>query len=307
MTMLSVSVNDRGTQHLAARVIEQDGNADELNRGTPSLYQQVPDTHWPIHMRIPVSPLAAQLVPPDHSGQGLKHTKGLQSASDNSQHKGPESHNSVMSKTRLGVVSRAWGALCRTGASLMDGWGLGPGNVVEGLCEVCGNKGGYLYLLCNNGIQTSKVTTIRHHFEGNEEAAREIKMQSCSGADIVHYGHCRTLCLFPCWCVASLAFGLPLHEVFLPLTVSGTFPYAERKWGVIRNAPPHLETDGVWAEVLSPATKQKFNWLPISCILPSITFVNLQQPPDSCPYVSWDTEARKHHKYRLMIDGRRLS
>lgn len=39
-------------------------------------------------------------------------------------------------------------------------------------------------------------------------------------------------------------FGLLLHKVFLASTVSGTFPYAERKWGVIRTwATPRLKTD----------------------------------------------------------------
>ncbi|KAK2902401.1 hypothetical protein Q8A73_012147 [Channa argus] len=54
-------------------------------------------------MRIPVSPLATQQVPPGHSGQGLTHTMGLQSASDNSKHKGPENHYSFMSMSKLGV------------------------------------------------------------------------------------------------------------------------------------------------------------------------------------------------------------
>lgn len=117
----------------AARVIEQGGWWTRLREAyCPSV------SRCPAH----ISPFICAFLslrsqpsrfPPDHSGQGLTHTMGLQSASDNSQHKGPESHHSVTSKRRLGVVSRAWGALCRTGAPLIDGWGLCSEDVVEGL------------------------------------------------------------------------------------------------------------------------------------------------------------------------------
>lgn len=64
---------------------------------------------------------------------------------------------------------------------LTDGRGLGSGYVVE----PCLIKGGYLFLPCDNGMQTGEARTIKRHFWGDEEAGREIIMQSVPVG-----GHC---------------------------------------------------------------------------------------------------------------------
>lgn len=60
--------------------------------------------------------------------------------------------------------------------------------------------GGYLYLPGNNGMQTRKASSIKHHFGGDEEAAREIVMQSIPGADIVHSEDCMTMFVLMLMC-----------------------------------------------------------------------------------------------------------
>lgn len=74
-----------------------------------------------------------------------------------------------------------------------EGWTQGA--VVEGPAEVFVHKGGYLYSPGNNGMQTQKARTIKPHFGGDEEAARQIIMQS---TDIIHSEDCMTLCLSTC-------------------------------------------------------------------------------------------------------------
>lgn len=53
--------------------------------------------------------------------------------------------------------------------------------------KACLIKGGYLFLPCDNGMQTRETRTIKRHFWGDEEAAREIIMQS---APVGGGGHC---------------------------------------------------------------------------------------------------------------------
>lgn len=88
--------------------------------------EQEPSTHWPIHLRIPGSPVAAQQVPPVPCSQDRTDAhKGSSICRRQQQHKGPESHNSVMSKSAAG--SRWWTDEGRAGpARRRPGWGFWP-------------------------------------------------------------------------------------------------------------------------------------------------------------------------------------
>lgn len=126
----SLHVNNKRMQHHATRVIERDDCADEL-RHTLSAGAQHTLAHSYAHSCLSARSPAGSSKP---LRTGLTQ-KGLQFASDNSQHKGPESHNSVMSKTRVGVVVGVGG--CVRDGGTADGWmrarlGLG---VVAGLTE----------------------------------------------------------------------------------------------------------------------------------------------------------------------------
>lgn len=96
-----------------------------------------------------------------------------------------------------------------------------------------------MYLPGNNGTQTRGARTIKRHFWG---AMKKLLGKSSCKASL-RGRHCSLGGLHdPPVCshaddAAEPAFGLSLHKVFLALTVSGTFPYAERKRGVIRSAP----------------------------------------------------------------------
>lgn len=78
-----------------------------------------------------------------------------------------------------------------------EGWA--HGNVVEGLSEAFVHKRGYLYLPSNNGMQTRKARTIKHHFGAMKKLLGKSSCKvSLGGGDIVNSEDCVALCLFPC-------------------------------------------------------------------------------------------------------------
>lgn len=87
-------------------------------------------------------------------------------------------------------------------------------------------------MLGNNGMQThTKSEDNKTPHWVNEEAAREIIMQS---DNIVQSEHCMALFVLMVMCGSACLWFAFCIRVSLALTVSGTFPYAEKKAGEIR-------------------------------------------------------------------------
>lgn len=158
--------------------------------------------------------------------------KALQSASDNCQHKGPESHNSVMSKTRVGVVVGVRG--CVRDGGTADGWmraGLGLG-VVAGLTQAffCVWKRIFVLGQWQWNANREREDDLNRTFECGE-AGMEISMQTNPGQILL------VLSINDSFSVLMLMCGFTFlwQRAFLGLTVSGTFPYFEREEWVKRD------------------------------------------------------------------------
>lgn len=115
----------------------------------------------------------------------------------------PQTTASIKARKATTVLCQraGWGVGGEQGTA--DGWmraGLGrrSGRPVWAFCLI---KGGYLYLPGNNGMQTRGARTIKRHFlGGDEEAAREIIMQSVpAGETLFTQRVARPSCLFSCW------------------------------------------------------------------------------------------------------------
>lgn len=126
VTTLPFSVNDQGTQHRAARVIEQDGYADEL-RLTEARRSSV--SRCPPHTNPFICAFLSLCSQPSRfllatQDRGWHTQRVFNLPQTTANIKARKATTALCQRAGWGWWVWAWGALCRTGAMLTDGWGL---------------------------------------------------------------------------------------------------------------------------------------------------------------------------------------